>query len=94
MKYRVTAGNRNTVGLGRVAKGDDTTMSMDIAIIVDGGLVRDVYVNGQTVDFALYDFDVFDGGDTTQVSELLEEVDAIGPGELKENLLSRIPRSR
>jgi len=53
---------------------------MKIDAIVEGGMLRAVYVDGELVDHSTFDFDVLDGGSEYELDQLLEDIDAAPHG--------------
>ncbi len=50
---------------------------MDVTVVVEGGLLRAVYVDGKPIgNETVYDFDVLEGGDEEELRDLLERIDA------------------
>jgi hypothetical protein len=48
---------------------------MNVTIIIEGGLVRAAYLNGEYIDPEVFDFDL-EGQDETELEDLLDRIDA------------------
>lgn len=60
-----------------------------ISAIVEGGILRAVYVNGRYVEAQVFDFDTLEGGDEEELRGLLEDIDASPRGtKLRTDLLT------
>jgi hypothetical protein len=61
----------------------------DVTTIVEGGMLRAVYVDGKYVEAEVFDFDVLDGGDEEELRNLLSRIDESPHGtKLRTDLLT------
>jgi hypothetical protein len=61
---------------------------MSLSIIIEGGLVRAAYINGEYIDSDVFDFDL-EGQDEDELKDLLERIDASPHGsKLRTDLLT------